>query len=207
MPTKVRCPNPDCGQSYSIASETVSGKARCKKCGSVFEISSSVDRSSDPSLPLRRPAVRGTHPSPTLGRFLIRAGSAPVRSVRSTAPPTRCSTATSRSRSRQPGCSRGQGRRALPSRGPGRRGSATRTSSRSSRPASTATALHRHRASSTGRPSPTPSSPDGARSRRRRRDRRRAGRGPGTTPTRRAIVHRDVKPANVMLDERRARRT
>ncbi len=71
MPIKVLCPNPECGKSYSIASETVSGKARCKQCGTVFEISSSIESSVAPSAP-KSSGSRDSSIPDRLGRFQIR---------------------------------------------------------------------------------------------------------------------------------------
>jgi eukaryotic-like serine/threonine-protein kinase len=73
MPTMVRCPNPECGKSYTLASERLSGKGRCKACGSVFDLSSSEDRSADASSgPKVKSGSRDTSMPDRLGRFQIR---------------------------------------------------------------------------------------------------------------------------------------
>ena len=145
-------------------------------------------------------------PDPRIGTELAatasRLPSAGAAWASSTAPSSCASSARSRSSCWRPSCADDEALpRALPARvPPRRRRSTTRTSSRSTRPArSTASSSSPCATSRAPTCDALPrgagrSSPRGALADRRRRSPARS-----TPPTRRGLVHRDVKPANILI--------
>ncbi len=68
MPTKVQCPNPECGLSASVSDDDLGRAARCKRCGTRFTLSASQDGSPPPSAE----TSAGGAPLTILGRYQVR---------------------------------------------------------------------------------------------------------------------------------------
>ncbi len=43
MPITIRCPNPDCGQKYTVREENLGSRTTCKKCGTGFTVEMKAD--------------------------------------------------------------------------------------------------------------------------------------------------------------------
>ena len=43
MPITIRCPNPDCGQKYTVREESLGSRTTCKKCGTGFTVEMKAD--------------------------------------------------------------------------------------------------------------------------------------------------------------------
>ena len=43
MPITIRCPNPDCGQKYTVREESLGSRTTCKKCGKGFTVEMKTD--------------------------------------------------------------------------------------------------------------------------------------------------------------------
>ena len=43
MPITIRCPNPDCGQKYTVREEILGSRTTCKKCGTGFTVEMKAD--------------------------------------------------------------------------------------------------------------------------------------------------------------------
>jgi len=76
MPVRVRCPNPDCGKTYRVADDQLGQTAVCKHCGRKFTLSASHHETADSAGlsetgSVTLPAPVGDLPN-RLGRFEIR---------------------------------------------------------------------------------------------------------------------------------------
>ncbi len=71
MPIQVRCPNPACSHSYSVTSEQLPAKGRCKRCGHVFRLSGSVEGAPGIGSGPARSVSRDSSIPERIGRFQV----------------------------------------------------------------------------------------------------------------------------------------
>jgi WD40 repeat protein/predicted Ser/Thr protein kinase len=76
MPVQVRCPNPSCGQVFHLPDHYAGRPGRCKACGTTFVMNAATDEPA-PAAPPATPATAVTRSAPgaasAIGRFQVRA--------------------------------------------------------------------------------------------------------------------------------------
>lgn len=74
MQITVRCPNKDCGQTYSVDSSKIGAEVTCKRCGRPFELAAeTIDPSTDETHPTPTKSAESAKPkAQKLGRFEVR---------------------------------------------------------------------------------------------------------------------------------------